>query len=292
MMIECDQNGVTANFFESNDTSCTNSTSTFYLPVNICTSGSLFTCEFDTQFLKKWKNEVVDISYRSYFDASTNNLLAADGFVVNSDISLNIISNLKPWNRNKCAWWLIPDNQDCVDTTDAKSIAYIAKGFNYGIVNFYNRFMGEGKAESVNFYFADYYFAGSWSYIAERAFTKDWYEDYINDTITSFISPTITPSKSPINSSDECYDLGNYWCYNNGCVSAAEKAYSGCPGGHAIPAYCPEFATCTDTRYKCNEGYNDVFNDVNPQGWGDWCQYCTLPHGCAPIEVNSTSSSL
>ena len=72
--------------------------------------------------------------------------------------------------------------------------------------------------------------------------------------------------------SDACFDLGNYWCYNTGCIPAyLAPSMCGSSGGN-IKAKCIDNAVCNNGRYSCNAGYEATW--VNPGSWGNWCQYC------------------
>jgi hypothetical protein len=176
--IGCDSTGAVVTLYSDY---CYNSIGAYYLPTDTCTGGTVFTCEADTGFLQRWKDSAVLISYGNYSDAYYNNVLAADSFtaVSESDFSANTISNLNPWDRSTCNWWMIPNNYNCIDTSNSKSYADVPKGFNYGTVNFYSRFEGEGTATSYDYYLSDYYYAGWYSYITPRYFTKGWYENYV-----------------------------------------------------------------------------------------------------------------
>lgn len=81
---------------------------------------------------------------------------------------------------------------------------------------------------------------------------------------------------------DPCFDMGNYWCYNNGCVPSELIPTGSCLGsGGNIPAQCPENALCENNRYTCKDGYNETY--VNPGGWGNYCEHCSLDHQCVQI---------
>ena len=92
-----------------------------------------------------------------------------------------------------------------------------------------------------------------------------------------------------VTSSEPCFDMGNYWCYNNQCLSAVltTHGYNCLGSGHAIPARCPENAICENDRYTCNPGYRSVWN--NPGGWGSNCDNCKLDHRCVDATIITTS---
>jgi hypothetical protein len=93
-----------------------------------------------------------------------------------------------------------------------------------------------------------------------------------------------------VTSSDRCFDMGNYWCYNRQCLSSELSADSyNCRGsGHNIPARCPENAICTNNRYVCKPGYKSVWK--NPGGWGNFCNNCKLDHSCVATETTTPTN--
>ena len=93
-----------------------------------------------------------------------------------------------------------------------------------------------------------------------------------------------------VTSSDLCFDMGNYWCYNRQCLSFELSADSyDCRGsGHNIPARCPENAICTNNRYVCKPGYKSVWK--NPGGWGNFCNNCKLDHSCVATETTTPTN--
>lgn len=95
-----------------------------------------------------------------------------------------------------------------------------------------------------------------------------------------------------VTSTEPCFDMGNYWCYNNQCLSAVltTHGYNCLGSGHAIPARCPENAICENDRYTCKPGYRSVWN--NPGGWGNYCDNCKLDHSCVDATITTSPTGM
>ncbi len=97
--------------------------------------------------------------------------------------------------------------------------------------------------------------------------------------IPTTASPSAVPTAAP--TSDNCFEMAFYNCYT--CPPPELKPLLACSYECKVPAKCPENATCSKGRYICNPGYISTY--INPNSWGDYCEYCSLPHQCVPMNL-------